>query len=468
MTHASRSEALGTALEHLITHPALGAAALAARRLVAERMGPSFRDPDRPLVVVVAGPSGTGKSTLINTLADRTVTAAGPRRPTTTEPVAWTGGVLPEVLDGIRSRLPGIVVETLKAPPGGIVLIDTPPPETWDHDGTSVADDLIDAADGVVLVVSAGRYADEAGLALARRARLGGAWQAFVLNRLPPVPEMQRPLVADFALKLVQAEVIPSDDPDAVIAVEESPIDGGPRLPAEAVIGLSKELERLGDPVVRDEVLRSVGAGARRRLQRLLSGLRTALIDVEAERAARLDAAVLAYAGAAEDLVEALDSGRYAPGREPDELLALLATAITRHAGRAALRTAHRWEGLGDRLPASMWVHDPETPGLAKERLAWWQGEVLRRADARGLFWGRRRRRRLMEAVCTALADPAAAITPQRARLLDRHVGGVAAARVSLLGEIEGVLQADRARFTVSLGGPPRPETLESLTLEVE
>lgn len=466
MTHTPPPEALAAVLESLVSHPGLGAAALKARRLLAERMGPASSDPDRPLVVVFMGPSGTGKSTLINSLADRTVTAAGSRRPTTTEPVAWTGGPMPPVLDGIRSRLPGLLVETLKSPPGGVVLIDSPPPGIGDGDGTSVVEELIDAADGVVLVASARRYADEAGLALARRARRRGSWQAFVLNRLPTAQEDQGPLVADFAAKLAQAEVIPSGDPGVVIAVEEFPADGGSRLPDEAVIGLSKELDHLCDPVVRQEVLQSVAAGARRELHRLLAGLRAALVDAEAERAARLDAAALAYAGAARTLAVAIDAGEYAPGSDPDEMFALMATAVTRHAGRAALRTAHRWEELGDRLPTSMWVHDPETPGLAAERFAWWQGEVLRRAGAHGLFWGRRRRRRLMEALCRAVADPAAAVTPAQARLIDRHPGGAAAARDSLLGEIEGVLQADRARFTGSLGGPSRPEALESLTLE--
>ncbi|MDP9386162.1 MAG: dynamin family protein, partial [Actinomycetota bacterium] len=65
-----------------------------ARRLRAELVGqiddyllPRLRDMDAPLLMVVGGSTGAGKSTLVNSLVGAPVTPAGVLRPTTRAPV---------------------------------------------------------------------------------------------------------------------------------------------------------------------------------------------------------------------------------------------------------------------------------------------------------------------------------------------------------------------------------------------
>lgn len=49
---------------------------------------PRLDQPDRPVLVVVGGPTGVGKSTLVNTVVGQQVTTSGLARPTTSSPRA--------------------------------------------------------------------------------------------------------------------------------------------------------------------------------------------------------------------------------------------------------------------------------------------------------------------------------------------------------------------------------------------
>src|SRR3954452_7514309 len=99
---------------------------------------PRLRDLDAPLLTVVGGSTGAGKSTLVNSLIGAQVTTAGVLRPTTRSPVlicapadqaAFSGDrVLPGLArttgdDDTTSGLRLVVTEAL---PPGLALIDAP------------------------------------------------------------------------------------------------------------------------------------------------------------------------------------------------------------------------------------------------------------------------------------------------------------------------------------------------------
>ncbi|MFF7684933.1 GTPase [Streptomyces syringium] len=114
-------------------------------------------------VVAIAGATGSGKSTLFNTLARAPLSEAGVRRPTTAAPVActWT-----DRADGLLDRL-GIAPKARRLPsrpydPGlsGLVLLDLP-----DHDSAAAGhreqvDRLLGLVDAVIWVVDPEKYAD--------------------------------------------------------------------------------------------------------------------------------------------------------------------------------------------------------------------------------------------------------------------------------------------------------------------
>ncbi|WP_367125415.1 GTPase [Streptomyces phytohabitans] len=114
--------------------------------------------------VAIAGATGSGKSSLFNALAGRTLSEVGVRRPTTAQPIACTweaereGGA-----DGLLDRLgiaPVVRRRVKDAGLHGLVLVDLP-----DHDSVAdghreQVDRLLGLVDAVVWVVDPEKYAD--------------------------------------------------------------------------------------------------------------------------------------------------------------------------------------------------------------------------------------------------------------------------------------------------------------------
>jgi energy-coupling factor transporter ATP-binding protein EcfA2 len=316
-----------------------------AVRLAGEYLVPRLRSPDAPRVVAVVGVSGVGKSTIVNALAGSEVTDAGDLRPTTTEPVAW-GRELPATLDAVRRRLPGWFVRGDRPPPSGVVVIDTPPPDVAGPDGSPIAHAVLEAADACVLVVSASRYADAGGLELVERSRGRRLPVAVVVNRLPPDAPDSAGIVGDVeaAMRRFGAEDVASGGTHAVAEVGP-----GEAVPWSAVEALWDRIVMWGAADPPQAVAGSVSA-----LVDALDGLRPLLVEAEMLRFESASIVTSTYERERDAFASEVTGGRF-EGVEEAERRDALAVAITRHAGRAARRSAEHWAavvpGLVERHP---------------------------------------------------------------------------------------------------------------------
>ena len=241
---------------------------------------------DAPLLVVVGGSTGSGKSTLVNSLLRARLTKPGVLRPTTTSPVlvahpddlAWfdSGKVLPNL---VRSSTPvhdsrALHVVADDSMPVGLALLDAPDIDSIDDANRRLSRQLLSAADLWVFVTSAARYADAVGWELLEQAAARDTVVSVVLNRCPPdatedlrshLSEMlsQRGLPAAklFAIaerKLGEDGMLPLPDVQPIrawlaglAAESESRTDIALQTLAGAVRGLDQQLIHLAEGVRR-------------------------------------------------------------------------------------------------------------------------------------------------------------------------------------------------------------------------
>ncbi|MDO5084133.1 MAG: 50S ribosome-binding GTPase [Arachnia propionica] len=153
---------------------------------------------DAPLLAVVGGSTGAGKSTLVNTLLGSVVTRAGVRRPTTTSPTLichpldrdWfrTGPVLPGLVrtDEPLTDSRALQIVATEQLPAGLALLDAPDIDSVDDENRRLSRQLLGAADLWVFVTTAARYADAVAWELLQQAAERDAVVSVVLNRCPP------------------------------------------------------------------------------------------------------------------------------------------------------------------------------------------------------------------------------------------------------------------------------------------
>ncbi|MPZ73094.1 MAG: ABC transporter [Nitriliruptorales bacterium] len=213
-----------------------------------------------PLLVVIGGVTGAGKSTFVNTIVGRDLLATGPVRPTTFAPALvchpadgeWFSGE--EVLAGMP-RLEAThhdlvggrgdegtlrLIRTAAIPPG-LGLLDAPDIDSISAHNRELADQLLDAADLWLWFTTAGKYADEDSMQYLRRARRRRTALAVVLTQVHPVDLDE--VAADFRAKLTAEELVEV----RLFTIPATRIERG-RLPAEAVAPLRDWLHSLSEP----------------------------------------------------------------------------------------------------------------------------------------------------------------------------------------------------------------------------
>jgi len=158
------------------------------------------RSLDAPLVVLLLGPTGAGKSTLFNTIARRAASPTGVLRPTTRTAIVLAhpddvAALREGTLSRIESRL--VKIETDPSVAEGLAVVDAPDIDSVEHANRELADRLVEAADLCVFVTTATRYADRVPWLVLGRVRERGLPLVVVVNRLPPDPEDRREVLDD-------------------------------------------------------------------------------------------------------------------------------------------------------------------------------------------------------------------------------------------------------------------------------
>jgi len=196
---------------------------------------------DAPLLAVVGGSTGAGKSTLVNSLVGRQVSAPGVIRPTTRAPVLvhhssdarWftDDRILPGLArsTGASKDSRSLLLVTEDSIPLGLALLDAPDIDSVVVENRQLAAQLLAAADLWLFVTSAARYADAVPWGFLRAAAERSAAVAVVLDRVPPramteVPPHLGQLMSERGL---------GDSP--LFAVPETTVDSEGLLPASAI-----------------------------------------------------------------------------------------------------------------------------------------------------------------------------------------------------------------------------------------
>ncbi|RHA44634.1 dynamin family protein, partial [Cellulomonas rhizosphaerae] len=149
-----------------------------------EHLVPRLTELSAPAVVVVAGSTGAGKSTLVNSLVGAEVSSAGVLRPTTRRPVLVHHPLDAELLSH-HPVLESVEVVADEHVPRGIALLDAPDLDSVLESNRESAHRLLEAADLWLFVTTAARYGDALPWRVLEGAVERGASIAMVLNRVP-------------------------------------------------------------------------------------------------------------------------------------------------------------------------------------------------------------------------------------------------------------------------------------------
>ncbi|MFZ0157688.1 MAG: dynamin family protein [Kineosporiaceae bacterium] len=297
---------------------------------------PRLRRMDAPVLAVVGGSTGAGKSTLVNSLVRREVTRSGVLRPTTRSPVLVhhpydSGAFLSQRI------LPGLARVTSEAPepaqpididapratalrlvphegmPPGIAIVDAPDIDSLVETNRELAMQLLAAADLWIFVTTAARYADAVPWEMLRQAVERGVSVAVVLDRVPP--EAMQEVRTHLATLLRDRGLATSP----VFTIPETERSAEGFLPKESVQPLIAWLTRLSrDARSRDVVIRRTLVGALDSLRDRIPLIATSADEqVGADEALRDDLDAV-YTAASDQLEERLCDGTMMRG----ELLA--------------------------------------------------------------------------------------------------------------------------------------------------
>ena len=399
---------------------------------------PRLRQMDAPLLMVVGGSTGAGKSTLVNSLIGADVTPAGVLRPTTRAPVlAFHPGdagwfederILPGLTrtTGAPAGPGGLQLVPTGRLPQGLALLDAPDIDSVVEANRALAGQLLAAADSWLFVTTAARYADAVPWDLLEAARERGTSLSLVLDRVPPEA------IEDVAahLRAMLAERGLGGTP--VLVVPEVTLEQG-RLSVTALAPVRAWLDELAlDAQARAGLVQRTLTGALDSVPGRAGKVRAAVAEQAAAATELREAVERAYADALAEIDETVRSGALLRGEVlarwhdvvgtgdvmralenrigwlRDRLRSLVTGApaaeaelrtavqtgvdavVLAAAGRAAERAAGAWrsDAAGRPLLADSGRLDtaaPDLPARTGDAVREWQGEVLELVRAEGM-----------------------------------------------------------------------------------
>ena len=288
---------------------------------------PRLRRVDAPLLAVLGGSTGAGKSTITNSLVGSDVTTAGVLRPTTRAPVlvchpddmAWF-----EDPEGVLAGLPrstsaaavgeiGLRLATSDQLTPGLALLDAPDIDSIEVANHDLAAQLLGAADLWIFVTTAARYADAVpweylGLAQDRAAAL-----AIVINRIPPGSEDE--VQHHFESMLVERQMAST----AVFTVAERDLDESGRIATELDPVRNWLGELAADASERQQLVARTLDGALASIPERVERIAGALDEQHDELMTLSDIARRRYAAALVDIDRELDRGTLLRGEVLDQ-----------------------------------------------------------------------------------------------------------------------------------------------------
>jgi hypothetical protein len=228
---------------------------------------------DAPLLAVVGGSTGAGKSTLVNSLVRRRVTESGVLRPTTRSPVLvhhpddaeWfrPDRILPDLPRTERAGNESYALRLAATTtiPKGLAILDAPDVDSIDKGNRDLAAQLLAAADLWLFVTSAARYADQVPWDHLRQAAERSTSVAVVLDRTSAEALVE---VRGHLARMMTSRGL-SDSP--LFTIPESELDDDGLLPTSAVAQMVGWLGELAaDPKAREMVVHRTLDGAVRQL----------------------------------------------------------------------------------------------------------------------------------------------------------------------------------------------------------
>ncbi|MER6099978.1 dynamin family protein [Streptomyces sp. NPDC001728] len=458
---------------------------------------PRLKDPDAPLLAVVGGSTGAGKSTLVNSLVGRRVSESGVLRPTTRTPVLvchpedhhWFAGmrVLPQLtrvwlpqadddhpVDDAPPEENALRVETASSMPRGLALLDAPDIDSLVVENRLLAAELICAADIWVMVTTASRYADAVPWHLLRTAKEYDATLVTVLDRVPhqvigEVSRQYEALLDKAGLGDVPRFTIPE--------LPESADGGSGLLPDSAVAALRGWLaHRAEDPAARQQAADRTASGVIDSLDARLPEL-AAAVATQYAAAGRLGGAVeAAYTAQGTRVRKELGRGAVLAGdartrwrgyprdSTADELLdalseslaALLHCAVS--AAEERVRDAWRREPAAEALGPPRTGADRDTGERIGVEVRRWRRvlEELAEEEVRGLERPSSSRTAVPEADTVAALLAASLLGGRRTRAAGERLAELLGAQVALrlrdkggelvLSYVDRVLHTERDR----------------------